>query len=82
MNNIVRRYAGYNVPRYTSYPTAADFTTAVAARKHAAWLGELDARESVSLDLHVPYCREICLCCPLHHQNGRSRRLSKPTVRR
>jgi oxygen-independent coproporphyrinogen III oxidase len=63
LNNIVRCYAGYNVPRYTSYPTAADFTTAVAAREHAAWLGELDPREPVSVYLHVPYCREICLYC-------------------
>lgn len=63
MNNIVRRYAGYNVPRYTSYPTAADFTTAVSAKEHATWLGELDARESVSVYLHVPYCREICFYC-------------------
>jgi oxygen-independent coproporphyrinogen-3 oxidase len=63
LNNIVRRYAGYNVPRYTSYPTAADFTTAVAVKEHATWLGELDTRESVSVYLHVPYCREICLYC-------------------
>src|SRR5690242_11713649 len=62
-NNVVRRYAGYNVPRYTSYPTATDFTTAVTAKEHAAWLGALDARESVSVYLHVPYCREICLYC-------------------
>jgi oxygen-independent coproporphyrinogen-3 oxidase len=63
LNNTVRRYAGYNVPRYTSYPTAADFTTRVAATEHEAWLGELDARETVSVYLHVPYCREICLYC-------------------
>lgn len=63
MDNIVRRYAGYNVPRYTSYPTAADFTTAVAAEEHASWLSGLDARESVSVYLHVPYCRQICLYC-------------------
>jgi oxygen-independent coproporphyrinogen-3 oxidase len=63
LNNIVRRYASYNVPRYTSYPTAADFTTAGAAKEHSAWLGELDASESASVYLHVPYCREICLYC-------------------
>src|SRR5690349_3505924 len=62
-NNVVRRYAGYNVPRYTSYPTAADFTAAVTAKEHAAWLGALDPREDVSVYLHVPYCREICLYC-------------------
>ena len=63
MNNVVRRYAGYNVPRYTSYPTAADFTLDVGTREHVAWLGGLDAREAVSIYLHVPYCREICLYC-------------------
>ena len=63
MNSIVRRYAGHSVPRYTSYPTAADFSADVTAREHAGWLGRLDAREDVSLYLHVPYCREICLYC-------------------
>jgi oxygen-independent coproporphyrinogen-3 oxidase len=63
LNTVVRRYAATNVPRYTSYPTAADFTTAIAANDHAAWLGALDAQQSVSVYLHVPYCREICLYC-------------------
>jgi len=63
LNDLVRRYASTNVPRYTSYPTAADFTATVTARQHAAWLRELDAGESVSVYLHVPYCREICLYC-------------------
>jgi oxygen-independent coproporphyrinogen-3 oxidase len=63
LNNIVRRYAGYNVPRYTSYPTAADFTPDIGTKEHAAWLAGLDARESVSVYLHVPYCREICFYC-------------------
>lgn len=63
MNHVARRYAQRNVPRYTSYPTAADFTPAVGAADHRAWLANLDERESVSVYLHVPYCREICLYC-------------------
>ena len=63
MDPIVRRYASTNVPRYTSYPTAADFTPAVGTGDHAAWLANLDARQSVSVYLHVPYCRDICLYC-------------------
>jgi oxygen-independent coproporphyrinogen-3 oxidase len=66
MNSVARRYAGYNVPRYTSYPTAADFTPVVGANEHAAWLGHLDPQQSVSVYLHVPYCREICLYCGCH----------------
>ncbi len=63
MDNAARRYASHNVPRYTSYPTAADFAPVVTAREHAAWLGSLDVEDSVSVYLHVPYCREICLYC-------------------
>lgn len=63
VEGAARRYAGLNVPRYTSYPTATDFTPLVTAREHAGWLGSLDTRESVSIYLHVPYCREICFYC-------------------
>ena len=30
------------VPRYTSYPTAAQFTPAVGSSEHASWLKDLD----------------------------------------
>ena len=63
VHGATRQYARYNVPRYTSYPTAADFTPDVAACDHVAWLRSLDGREGVSVYLHVPYCREICLYC-------------------
>jgi oxygen-independent coproporphyrinogen-3 oxidase len=63
VHSAARQYARYNVPRYTSYPTAADFSPEVAASDHAAWLGGLEGRESASVYVHVPYCREICLYC-------------------
>src|SRR5215472_5500574 len=63
VHNAARQYARYNIPRYTSYPTAVDFSPRVTANDHAAWLAGLDDRESVSVYLHVPYCREICLYC-------------------
>jgi oxygen-independent coproporphyrinogen-3 oxidase len=63
VNDIVRRYARLQVPRYTSYPTAAEFTAAVGAIDQTRWLRGLDGSEPVSLYLHVPYCRELCLYC-------------------
>ena len=63
MKDIVRRYARLQVPRYTSYPTAAEFTPAVAAADQQRWLRNLDTAEAVSVYLHVPYCRELCLYC-------------------
>jgi oxygen-independent coproporphyrinogen-3 oxidase len=63
LNDIVRRYARVQVPRYTSYPTAAEFTADVAAADQLRWLAGVDPNEAVSLYLHVPYCRELCLYC-------------------
>ena len=63
MNDIVRRYARLQVPRYTSYPTAAEFTADVGAADQRRWLSNVDTREAVSVYLHVPYCRELCLYC-------------------
>ncbi|WP_314374684.1 oxygen-independent coproporphyrinogen III oxidase [Sphingomonas paucimobilis] len=51
------------VPRYTSYPTAMDFTTAVGAERQALALLGVARETPVSLYVHVPYCREICWYC-------------------
>lgn len=63
MKDIVRRYARLQVPRYTSYPTAAEFTADIGAADQRRWLNAIDTNEGVSLYLHVPYCRELCLYC-------------------
>lgn len=63
MNHVARRYAGQNVPRYTSYPTAADFTPMIGPVDHKGWLADLNGQQGISVYLHVPYCREICLYC-------------------
>jgi oxygen-independent coproporphyrinogen-3 oxidase len=49
------------VPRYTSFPTAAEFTAAVgAAEADAALRG---ASGDISLYVHIPYCEQICWYC-------------------
>jgi oxygen-independent coproporphyrinogen-3 oxidase len=53
------------VPRYTSYPTAAQFNGQVGPAEHSAWLGELDG-DSAAFYLHVPFCRELCWYCACH----------------
>jgi oxygen-independent coproporphyrinogen III oxidase len=63
VTDIVRRYARLQVPRYTSYPTAAEFTPAVASMDQQRWLRDLDTTEAVSAYVHVPYCRELCFYC-------------------
>lgn len=51
------------VPRYTSYPTAAEFTADFAGEALAEALDEVGEAEPISLYLHIPYCREICWYC-------------------
>lgn len=51
------------VPRYTSYPTAADFGDAIGHQDMAGGLDAVAAETPISLYLHIPYCRQICWYC-------------------
>lgn len=52
---------GTPVPRYTSFPTAAEFDDGVGARDLEAALA--DASGDVSLYVHIPFCEAICWYC-------------------
>ncbi|MCX8476989.1 MAG: oxygen-independent coproporphyrinogen III oxidase [Sphingomonas sp.] len=51
------------VPRYTSYPTAAEFVEGFDGEALGTALDHVSADAPVSLYLHIPYCREICWYC-------------------
>ncbi|WP_417815315.1 oxygen-independent coproporphyrinogen III oxidase [Thalassospira alkalitolerans] len=51
------------LPRYTSYPTAPHFNTAVNGKVFEGWLGDLDPAQPLSLYLHIPWCQEMCWFC-------------------
>jgi oxygen-independent coproporphyrinogen III oxidase len=51
------------VPRYTSYPTAAEFHDGVGERELADALAAMPEQAQLSLYLHIPYCEEICWYC-------------------
>lgn len=59
------KYATTEVPRYTSYPTAAQFGE-LEEQQYRAWLQELDKDEPISLYVHVPFCHEMCWYCGCH----------------
>jgi oxygen-independent coproporphyrinogen-3 oxidase len=60
------RYAALRVPRYTSYPTAPQFTPALDAGQYRSWLAEVPDGGRASAYLHIPFCRAMCWYCGCH----------------
>ncbi|WP_269514097.1 oxygen-independent coproporphyrinogen III oxidase [Brevundimonas subvibrioides] len=59
---LIGRYDA-NLPRYTSYPTAAQFTPDVGPGEWKDWLAAAPAGEAVSLYVHIPFCKTLCWYC-------------------
>jgi oxygen-independent coproporphyrinogen-3 oxidase len=60
------------VPRYTSYPIAAQFGPLEEAQ-YRAWLAQgIGAADPLSLYLHVPFCGDLCWYCACHTKPTRS----------
>ncbi|RZF66373.1 oxygen-independent coproporphyrinogen III oxidase [Sphingomonas populi] len=63
MHRYIPDLASRSVPRYTSYPTAAEFHDRVGVADQAAALAAVALGTPVSLYVHIPYCHEICWYC-------------------
>jgi oxygen-independent coproporphyrinogen-3 oxidase len=64
--DVFARYAAMRVPRYTSYPTSPNFSAEVDSTQYRLWLRSLDQRSSLSIYLHIPFCRQMCWYCGCH----------------
>ncbi|MDH4262165.1 MAG: oxygen-independent coproporphyrinogen III oxidase [Spirochaetia bacterium] len=63
--DIERLIHKYNtpVPRYTSYPTAVEFSADFNPQDYFTALTEMTSEKPVSLYLHIPFCEHRCFYC-------------------
>jgi len=80
LRELIRRYAGPG-PRYTSYPTAPEWSDAFGPEDHRAALRACDA-DTLSLYVHVPFCERLCSFCACNRTISRDRSVSGPFLDR
>ena len=66
MDQKLLPFALADVPRYTSYPTAVQFENGFSPLLADQWIAELQPEASLSVYVHIPFCRQLCWYCGCH----------------
>ncbi len=80
--DLIRRY-DQSGPRYTSYPTALEFTEAFADQSYrAACARSNGSGRPLSLYFHIPFCDTVCFYCACNKIATKDRTLAPPYLDR
>lgn len=66
MDSKLLPFAMQDVPRYTSYPTAVQFQSPFDGKAADDWLVALEPDATLSVYVHIPFCRQLCWYCGCH----------------
>lgn len=66
IGNPQHAWLGLEAPRYTSYPSAHHFSGKVNATAYQDWLKAVQPDTTLSVYVHIPFCRELCWFCGCH----------------
>lgn len=79
---LIRRY-DLSGPRYTSYPTAVEFSSEFNnAEMHAAATASSSSERPLSLYTHLPFCAHLCYYCACNKVITKKREKARPYVER
>jgi oxygen-independent coproporphyrinogen III oxidase len=80
--DLIRRY-DQSGPRYTSYPTAVEFTDAFGEDAYrAACARSNGSGRPLSLYFHIPFCDTVCFYCACNKIATKDRSLAPPYLQR
>lgn len=65
-SDLAKQYGQDRLPRYTSYPTAPQFSATIGEQAYRNWLRSVPVWQPASIYLHVPFCRSMCWYCGCH----------------
>ncbi|KND58489.1 Coproporphyrinogen III oxidase, oxygen-independent [Candidatus Burkholderia verschuerenii] len=79
--DLLERYNA-NGPRYTSYPTAVQFTDAFDPAHYHRAAQEGDPHAGLSLYVHIPFCDTVCFYCGCNKIATKNRAHARPYLDR
>ena len=66
MDTQLLPFATQDVPRYTSYPDGRAVPAGFSGRHGRPVAGALDPEATLSVYVHIPFCRQLCWYCGCH----------------